>query len=107
MRFTIEAVYYSEHNPVFAFACSNSLNDFSVCFNISDGMTVSGKDELTVADDMVLNARTVQLQRALRPGFPFTFQVTLNEVDSLHNVAIYILVDAIKRCYQEIPVESE
>lgn len=102
--FTIETKMYAEANPKFAFACSNSFDEFSVCFNISDGMTMSGKDEITVEDKLTLNARTVQLQRTLKPNFPFVFEVTLVNATHLNDVTIYVLVDAKRRMYKEIPI---
>ena len=95
---------YAEANPTFAFACSNSFDEFSVCFNISEGMTLSGKDEITGEDKLTLNARTVQLQRTLKPNFPFVFEVTLVNTTRLNDVAIYVLVDAKRRMYKVIPI---
>lgn len=104
IRFTVEAKMYAETNPTFAFACSNSFDEFSVCFNISEGMTMSGKDEITNEDKLTLNARTVQLQRTLKPNFPFVFEVSLINTSRLNNVAIYILIDATRRMYKGIPI---
>ena len=104
---TIEAKMYAEANPTFAFACSNSFDEFSVCFNISEGFTVSGRDEITGEDKLTLNARTVQLQRALKPKFPFVFEVSLVNTTRLNNVAIYVLVDASRRMYKGIPIVEE
>lgn len=101
---TIEAKLYAEANPTFAFACSNSFDEFSVCFNISDGFTISGKDEINVEDKLTLNARTVHLQRTLKPNFPFVFEVSLLNTTRLNNVAIYVLVDATRRKYKGIPI---
>lgn len=101
---TIEAKMYAEATPTFAFACSNSFDEFSVCFNISEGFTVSGRDEITVEDKLTLNARTVQLQRSLKPKFPFVFEVSLVNTTRLNNVAIYVLVDASRRMYKGIPI---
>ncbi|MBR5514473.1 MAG: toll/interleukin-1 receptor domain-containing protein [Ruminococcus sp.] len=106
IEITISALLYSEQNPVFAFACENPLNEFSVCFNISDGLTISGKDELTDDTQQVLYARTVQVQRALSPGFPFVFEVDLVNTSHLRNVAVYILVDGTRRMYKQIPTET-
>ena len=77
---------------------------FSVCFNISEGFTVSGRDEITGEDKLTLNARTVQLQRTLKPKFPFVFEVSLVNTTRLDNVAIYVLVDAARRMYKGIPI---
>ena len=104
VSFTVEACTYAEPNPVFAFACSNPYNEFSVCFNISEGYTLSGSDEITTSDKTVLNARTVQLQRVLKPGFPFVFEVSLVNTERLENVVIYLLKDATKKEYRAIPL---
>ena len=104
VSFTIEAKMYAEANPTFAFACSNPCDEFSVCFNISEGMTVSGRDEITGEDKLTLNARTVQLQRTLKPNFPFVFEVSIINTPCLNNVAIYVLVDAQRRMYKGIPI---
>lgn len=101
---TIEAKLYAEVNPSFAFACSNSFNEFSVCFNVSDGLTLTGRDEITTEDKLSLNARTVQLQRTLKPNFPFVFEVSLKDTSKLNNVAIYMLVDASRGMYKGIPI---
>lgn len=106
IRITIEAKMYAEANPTFAFACSNSLDDFSVCFNVSEGFTMTGKDEITTEDGTVLNARTVRLQRSLIPGFPFVFEVYLEKTSHLSDVAIYVLIDAAKRMYKGIPINE-
>lgn len=104
ITFTIDAKMYAESNPTFAFACSNPLSDFSVCFNISEGFTMSGIDEITEEDGLTLNAKTVQLQRTLKPKFPFVFEVSLVKATHLSNVAIYVLVDAARRMYKRIPI---
>ena len=106
IRITIEARMYAEANPTFAFACANSLDDFSVCFNVSEGFTMTGKDEITTEDGTVLNARTVRLQRSLMPGFPFVFEVYLEKTSHLSDVAIYVLIDAAKRMYKGIPINE-
>ena len=103
---TIEAKMYAEANPTIAFACSNPLDDFSVCFNVSEAFTITGKDEITTADGLVLNARTVRLQRSLMPGFPFVFEVYLEKTSHLNDVVIYVLTDASKRMYKGIPIKE-
>lgn len=104
---TIEAKMYSEINPTFAFACSNTFDEFSACFNISEGLTMTGTDEITNSDGTSLNARTVQLQRSLKPGFPFVFEIYLKNTHRLKEVALYLLIDAKKRMYKGIPVSIE
>ena len=101
---TIEAQMYAEQNPIFAFACTNSFDEFSACFNISEGFTSSGKDELTCENGITLNARTVQLQRALKPNFPFVFEVSLVNTVRLDNIKIFVLTDALKGKYKQIPI---
>ena len=107
VRFTIEATMYAEVNPTFAFACSNTFEEFSTCFTISDGLAVTGKDEITSENGMVQNARTVQLQRPLKPGFPFIFEVSVVNTRYLKDVSIYVLADASKRMYTGIPISKE
>lgn len=104
LSITIEAQMYSEQNPTFAFACANSFDEFSVCFNITDGFTLTGKDELKCENKSTLNARTVQLQRALKPNFPFIFEVSLVNTSRLNSIAIYELKDSLNHLYQEIPI---
>lgn len=106
-RITIRATTYSENNPVFAVACENSFDDFSACFNITEGMTITGRDELRVDVGLSLNAYTVQLQRPLKPGFPFVFEVSSNEGKELHNLTVYVLKDAEKRIYCRVPIKNE
>lgn len=106
IKITIEAKMYAEQNPEFAFACSNSLDDFSACFNVSEGYTLCGRDEITTNNGLILNARTVQLQRALKPNFPFIFEVYVEKNNQLKNVNIYVLVDASKRIYNTIPIQN-
>lgn len=104
---TIEATTYAEMNPILAFACSNAFDDFSVCFNISDSFIMAGgRDELNCADNIKLNAYTAQLQRPLKPGFPFVFEV-LARNGPLDNMMICILIDASKRYYKSIPIIQE
>ena len=104
---TIEATMYAESNPTFAFACSNAFDEFSACFTISDGIAITGKDVLSFADGTELNAQTVQLQRPLKPGFPFVFEVSTADVKQLKSVAVHILADASKRMYKSIPFSQE
>ncbi len=103
---TISALLYSEQNPVFAFACENPLNEFSVCFNISDGFTMSGTGQITTDFGYVLNARTVQVQRALSPGFPFVFEVDLVNTSHLQNVFVFVLANGAKGIWKSIPIET-
>lgn len=107
IRFIVEADLYAETNPVFAFACSNQFSDFSVCFNISDGMIQSGQDILTCENGMILNAKTVQLQRPLKPGFPFIFEVTINNSATLNNVSLFLLTNSIENTYKTIPLINQ
>lgn len=104
LSITIEAQMYAEPNPTFAFACTNSFDEFSICFNISENSTFSGKDTLTDENKITFNARTVQLQRALKPNFPFVFEVTLVNKMKLDNINIYVLTDASKCIYESIPM---
>ena len=103
---TIKATLYSENNPIIAFACKNSFEEFTVCFTISDGMIVTGKDEITTESGLHLNAYIAQLQRSLKPGFPFVFEVTLNNVNCLHSVCVFSLIDAERKIYQQIPISN-
>ncbi|MBQ4128568.1 MAG: toll/interleukin-1 receptor domain-containing protein [Ruminococcus sp.] len=105
VRITVRANLYAEINPTLAFACSNRFEDFSTCFNISDGVTVSNKGSMITDTDLTLNMRTVQLQRPLRPGFPFVFEVTLTGVNQLNDVAVYILKNAETGEFNQLPVE--
>lgn len=104
LRITIEATAFTEHNPTFAIACANELKDFSVCFNISEGFTITGRDELKLDDGGKLNAHTVQLQRALKPGFPFVSELSTKDISQLKCFNIYILKNAGTRMYQGIPI---
>lgn len=107
ISFTIEATMYAEINPTFAFACSNKFDEFSACFTISDGIALIGKDVLSFEDGTELNAQTVQLQRPVKPGFPFVFEVSTTDVKCLKCVSVHILVDASKRMYKSIPISQE
>ena len=73
---------------------------------MSEGFTLSGQDEITTDEGVVLNARTVQLQRSLTPGFPFVFEVYLDKVSRLNDVAIFSLIDAVKGMYKGIPINE-
>lgn len=107
VKFTIEAAMYAEINPTFAFACANTFEEFSAYFTISDGMAVTGRDVITSENGLVRNARTVQLQRPLKPGFPFVFEISIVNTRHLKDVALYILIDASKRIYNGIPISKE
>lgn len=107
IRITIKTLLYAEGNPTFAFACSNSLDEFSACFNISEGMTMSNHGTITTNTGETLNMRTVQLQRPLKPGFPFIFEVYLKETNHLSNVAVYLLINAEKGMYKQLTIENE
>lgn len=104
ISFTIEAKMYAEINPTFAFACSNSFDEFSVCFNISDGFILTGSDELNANNSTSLNARTVQLQRALKPDFPFVFEVYITNTSHLNDVSVCVLTDSSNGLYKSIPI---
>lgn len=108
ISFMIEAKLYTETNPIFAFACSNSFGEFSVCFNISDSFILTGRDKLNTDNGISLNASTVQLQRPLKPGFPFVFEVYVkNNTSHLNNITICVLTDSLKKLYKSIPIKKE
>ena len=102
---TIEATMYAEMNPTFAFACSNPFDDFSVCFLISDSMVICGEAKIKLEDGIELNAKTVQLNRPIKPGFPFVFEVSRVNNSYLQNTNILILIDTSKRIFKSVKVE--
>ncbi len=102
IRFTIRATYFAEHNPEFAFACENTLDEFSMIGTISDGTIMSGGRTLTFQDESVLHARTLQLQRALKPGFPFVAELKTTDINNLRSISVYVLTNAEQRIYQRL-----
>ncbi len=105
-KFKICAKKFTVYNPTIAFATSNSFDDFSVCFNVSDNFTCCGKDELTVNGNKKLNARTCQIQRALIPSRPFEFVVDISEnCSSLSDIQLFILVNYEKGEYSGIQIQ--
>ncbi len=104
VTFTIKAIYFAELNPTFAFACSNALSEFSACFNISEPFTITNQGSMSFDSGISLNMRTVQLQRPLRPGQPFVFEIELKNTKKLHNVGVYILADHQNGIYKCLPI---
>lgn len=107
VRFTISTTFFAEHNPQFAFACENELNEFSIDVHITEGVVFTGNQVLTFNDGRVYNAHTVTLQRALKPGFPFVATLKTDDISQLKNISVHVLINAEKRMYQSLDVEME
>ena len=106
VQVVVEALYYAENNPVIAFACENSLEEISICYNVSDGFTQQGTDQIRVENKWVLNSRNVSVQRAIKPGFPFVFQVYYDNTNFYKSVALFLLIDETKGQYEQIPIAT-
>lgn len=106
IRFTIRAIYFAEHNPEFAFACENTLEEFSMVGTISDGTIMSGGRTLTFQNGRDLHARTLQLQRALKPGFPFITELKTGDISKLRTISVFVLTNAEERIYQQLSIEK-
>lgn len=104
LRFTIKATLYAEHNPAFAFACANDIKEFQVN-SLTEAVTITGVDEITFTDGFKLNARTIQLQRVLKPGFPFVADIKSGALGRIRNIAILVMKNAEKRMYQQLPIK--
>ena len=105
IRVVVEALHYAENDPIMALACKNRLDEISVCYNVSDGMTIQRSDRISVENGLVLNSKNVYIQRAIKPGFPFVFEVYYDNIDYYERVALYKLVDANKSLYERVPLE--
>lgn len=105
-RFTIKATLYAEHNPTFAFACSNDIKEFQVN-PLTEAFTITGSDEITFANGIKLNAHTCRLQRVLKPGFPFVAELKSCTLAKICNIAILVMIDAEKGLYQPLPIKRE
>ena len=103
-KITIRALYYSEDNPKFAFACKNSLESFFINSFITDGIVLTGTQTIQLSTGEELNAHTVQLQRILRPGFPFSVELGSDNLHDLECIAVLILVNAEERRYQNLTI---
>lgn len=103
-RFTIKATLFAEHNPKFAFACENSTDEFRIHAHFTDGVVISGYQELECDDGITLHAHTIQLQRVLKPGFPFVAEMTTEDLRKLRSISVYVLKDAELRMYQRLPI---
>lgn len=104
LRFTIKATLYAEHNPTFAFACENDIKDFQITTS-TEAFTINGVDEITFASGLKLNARIIQLQRVLKPGFSFVADLKSSTMGQIRNIAILVMKDAEKRMYQQLPIK--
>lgn len=100
----IEAKIYSEQSSRFVFAFSNEFNDFSICYNISETFTTSGRGIFTKDNGVVLNAYTVNIQRTITPGFPFISEIYLEKTNHIRDFEIYVLTNSIKQTYKKIPL---
>ncbi len=87
---TVQALYYSEINPTLAFACEKK---FSACFNVSDTYTIS-RSQIIKVDSLELQAREVDVQRPIKPGFPFTFLIDTDDANKIGFYGLYQLIDA-------------
>lgn len=106
VKVTVKALLYAENNPTFAFVCGNDLKEFTAHFSKYEGMVITNYGTMVVEDGVELNMRTAQLQRPLRPGFPFIFDIELVNTSHLNNVAVYILINAETQQYKQLPVEE-
>lgn len=103
LRFTIKATLYAEHNPTFAFACANDIKEFQVNTS-TEAFTINGADEIMFESGLKLNARIIQLQRVLKPGFSFVADLKSSTLGQIRNIAILVMKDAEKRMYQQLPI---
>lgn len=106
LKVTIKALLYTENNPTFAFVCGNDLKEFIACFSKYEGIAITNYGTMVVENGVELNMRIAKLQRPLRPGFPFVFDVELVNTSYLNNVAVYILVNSETQQYKQLPVEE-
>lgn len=102
-QFTIKATLFAEHNPKFAFACENSTDEFKMSL-LSDGLVITGYQKLECDDGITLYAHTIQMQRVLKPGFPFIAEMSTEDLRKLRSVSVYVLKDAERRMYQRLPI---
>ncbi len=101
---TIRALYYSEDNPEFAFACKNSLDTFSINPHLTDGIVLARTSVIHLSTGEDLNAHTVQLQRTLKPGFPCSVELVSSNLYDLECVAVFVLVNAEERRYNQLKI---
>lgn len=107
VQIEVEARHFMEENPEIAFACKNDIDYSSICFDVEYGM-YHFRDEQVIDDKGVhLNAKIVSLQRAIKPGFPYIFQVYFDKTDKFEDVVLLQLIDRVEGEFQEIPLYDE
>lgn len=99
--FTVKAIYYAEHNPKFAFACENELTEFATQAP-HEPITIESAETLYIENGRVLHAHSRQLQRVLKPGFPFVVELKSSDIRKLRSISIYVLTNAETNSYQRI-----
>ena len=88
----IRALYYAENTPTFAVASNISLDDFRIQ-SISDGVSMTGHAVFNAISPQ-LNAHTVGLLRAVKPGAPFIADIVFTDIKAVTHFKVLLLTDS-------------
>lgn len=107
IQIEVKAECFVEENPEIAFVCEGGLDFSSICFDVEYGSYTFYKWISINNEGKDLNGKGVGLHRAIKPGFPYIFQLIFDKTDRYNDVMILQLKDKANGIYEQIPLYDE